>query len=86
MSKSTSKLSQNEASKFSRQSRLVFERMESKILLSADALGGVLPSDPFDQNEPALDLQQSVSLLESTLFNDLDSVSLDALEIGRAHV
>ena len=45
---------------------LYFERMEPKILFSADALGGLVSVDPLDDNDSArstLDLDQSARLL-----------------------
>ena len=66
------------------QPSLHFERMEPKILLSADALGGLLATDPFqsdsDHSQP-LDFSQSVALLNdsSGAEKDNESFTLDAL-------
>ena len=69
-------------------SALFFERMEPKILLSADALSGFISADPFSDNgaNTGLDINQSADLLTSTfglnangLNADNDAFNLDAL-------
>ena len=66
-------------------SALFFERMEPKILLSADALSGFVSADPFSDNDAntGLDINQSADLLKSTFgLNadaDNDAFNLDAL-------
>ena len=64
-------------------SALFFERMEPKILLSADALSGFIASDPFsdDDMNAGLDINQSVDLLTSSFSSEAvnESLNIDAL-------
>ena len=66
---------------------MFFERMEPKILLSADALSGLVASDPFASDDIAgLDISESVDLLRNAFDTGsasdatrLDGLSLDEL-------
>ena len=62
---------------------LFFERMEPKILLSADALSGFVASDPFSDNDmnTGLDINQSVDLLTSSFNSEAvnEPLNIDAL-------
>ncbi|RBW50178.1 VCBS domain-containing protein [Marinobacter sp. F3R11] len=68
-------------------SKLFFEPMEPKILLSADALSGLLPASPSsDEDSAPLTLQDSVELFEDLASDELalaaspdDAPSLDEL-------
>ncbi len=55
---------------------LFFERLEPKILFSADALSGLVAADPFANDDSAsLDLDESVNLLRNAFDTDTDSSS-----------
>jgi len=57
---------------------LFFERMEPKILMSADALSGLVTSDPFSNDDTAgLSLHASVDLINDTY--SVENASLDNL-------
>jgi hypothetical protein len=60
-------------------STVFFERMEPKILLSADALSGLVGSDPFndDAANTALDLGASVDLLSTSYDAETDDAGSD---------
>ena len=60
-------------------STVFFERMEPKILLSADALSGLVSSDPFndDAANTALDLGASVDLLSTSYTAETDETGRD---------
>ena len=64
-------------------SALFFERMEPKILLSADALSGLIASDPFSDNDmnAGLDINQSADFLTSSFSSEAinEPLNIDAL-------
>ena len=62
-------------------STVFFERMEPKILLSADALSGLVTSDPFndDAANTALDLGASVTLLSTSYDAESNGAGSDAV-------
>ncbi len=52
---------------------MFFERMEPKILFSADALSGLVTTDPFANDDDAcLDINESVTLLCNAFDTDAE--------------
>ena len=68
-------------------STVFFERMEPKILLSADALSGLVTSDPFndDAANTALDLGASVDLLSTSYDLETDGAGSDLITSDDNH-
>lgn len=64
-------------------SKMHFERMEQKILLSADALGGLVAADTFGANDNAdgtFDLTNSSDLLNASYGSSAENIASAGLD------